>query len=132
MTSVQRMQLPHVQSMVKESINNVVYLCHGLAKEAGWWEGVTIDIHTGGFKISLIHSEVSEALEGLRKNLMDPHLPHRKNVEVEMADAVIRIMDFCGAYGLDLGGAMAEKLIYNTHREDHTLEHRAGPNGKKI
>ena len=37
-------------------------------------------------------------------------------VEVELADAVIRIADLAGALGLDLGGAIAEKLEYNRNR----------------
>lgn len=100
-----------------------------------WW----VDLETGaplvrndGEMIALMHSELSEALEGVRKNLMDSHLPHRKSVEVEMADTVIRIMDFCAGRGLDLGGAIMEKLVYNWHRQDHTLEARREADGKKF
>lgn len=81
-------------------------------------------------KLCLIHSEVSEAMEGFRKNLMDDKLPHRKMIEVELADAVIRIMDLCGALDLDLAGAIAEKRQYNSVREDHKIENRMKDNGK--
>src|SRR3954469_13108089 len=94
--------------------------CYKAAKDSGWHN------HLGGVprtraenhqlfatRIALCHSELSEALEGHRKNLMDDHLPHRKMAEVELADAVIRICDLAGSVGYDLGSAIAEKLAYN-------------------
>ena len=81
-------------------------------------------------KLCLVHSEVSEGMEGVRKNLPDDKLPHRSMIEVELADAVIRILDLCGAMNLDLAGAMQEKLQYNAVRPDHKLENRSKENGK--
>jgi hypothetical protein len=52
--------------------------------------------------------------------------------EVELADAVIRIFDLAGGYGLDLGGALAEKLEYNASRADHKPENRKDLFGKKF
>ena len=83
-----------------------------------------------GTRIALCHSELSEALEGARKGLMDDHLKHRKMLEVELADAVIRIFDLAGSEGLDLAGAISEKHYYNAHREDHKLENRNKEGGK--
>ena len=85
-----------------------------------------------GELLMLIVSEISEAMEGERKDLMDDKLPHRKMAEVELADALIRIFDYAGAYGLDLGGAFTEKMEYNAKREDHTVEARRGEHGKKF
>lgn len=100
-----------------------------------WWK----DINTGeklerntGELIALMHSELSEALEGARKNKMDDHLPHRKSLEVELADTLIRIFDFAGAYELDLEGAYQEKMAYNAKRSDHTHEQRRLADGKKF
>ena len=82
--------------------------------------------------IALIHSELSEALQGLRKDSMDDHLPHRKMGEVEMADVQIRLLDFCDRMHYDLGGAVLEKSVYNGHREDHRPEVREANGGKKF
>lgn len=110
--------------------------CHSASVNAGWWT----DLYTGnplidrphvvGEKLMLIVSEVAEAMEGHRKNLHDDHLPNRLMVEVELADAVIRIFDLAGALNLDIGGAIAEKLAYNAQRADHKSENRKVAGGK--
>lgn len=113
-------------------LGGLVKACHGLSYAAGWWH----DPRTGeplegsvSEKIALIHSEISEALEADRESLMDDHLPGRPGIEVELADAVIRICDLAGALDLDLEGAVVAKLEYNQQREDHKRETRA--NGGK-
>jgi hypothetical protein len=116
-------------------VNDLVSLCHGLARESGWWTqqpGEFIPTHEINTKLLLVHTEISEATEGLRKDLADDKLKHRPMFEVELADACIRIFDLAGACGLDLGGALAEKLNFNASRIDHTLEHRASEGGKKF
>lgn len=99
-----------------------------------WWH----DLETGerlernkGEQQMLIVSEIAEAMEGVRKGLMDDHLPHRKMEEVEMADALIRILDYCEGHGLDIEGAYQEKMAYNASRADHKPEIRRLSGGKR-
>lgn len=132
-TEIQAESNAQLMRQRSEPINALVALCHGRSTAAGWWDGVDIeDPNIAGAKLALIHSEISEALEGMRKGLMDDHLPHRSMFEVELADAVIRICDLAGAKCFDLGGAITEKLEYNARRKDHTREARAAAGGKKI
>lgn len=99
-----------------------------------WWQ----DLQTGkpldrnvGEMLCLVHSEISEALEGHRKGLQDDKLGHRSMFEVELADAVIRIFDIAAGHKLNLGSALVEKLQYNAQREDHKREARLAAGGKK-
>lgn len=110
------------------SLTSIQDKCFGQAKTMGW-HSKPREI---GTRLALIHSEISEALEGARKGLQDDHLPTRSMLEVELADAVIRILDLGGAENLDIAGAIAEKLYYNGHREDHKLENREKQGGKKF
>ena len=99
---------------VEQEVNRLADECHRRSVRAGWW--ATERLSNIGTKLCLIHSEISEAMEGYRKDLMDDHLPHRPMIEVELADAVIRIGDLAAALRLDLGGAILEKMEYNLHR----------------
>lgn len=70
-----------------------------------WWH----DLETGerldrnkGEMLMLIVSELSEAMEGERKNLRDDHLPSRMMAEVELGDVLIRTLDFAGGFNYPL------------------------------
>lgn len=129
----------------KESIINAVqYLTQVINRDTKeWWK----DLETGksvleyepkvlkmwiATKLMLCVSELAEAMEGLRKDQMDDKLPHRKMLEVELADAVIRILDLSGGLGLDVAGALAEKLEYNRNRADFKPENRKKKGGKSF
>lgn len=113
---------------MKQQIQELVNYCYTQAKNAGWHNNP----REVGTDLMLITSEIAEAMEGARKDINDDHLPHRKMFEVELADAIIRIFDTAGKYGLDLGGAFEEKLNYNLNRADHKLENRFKDGGKKF
>lgn len=119
------------------TVSELQRLCHQRAHDAGWWDDAMkiAPEHRKYFlasRYALIHSEITEGFEGLRKDKADDHLPHRPSEEVELADAVIRIMDYAGFNNFDLAGAIAEKLAYNANRQDHSREARAADGGKKL
>jgi len=118
----------HINILLNELANEIHKNNHH------WWHdaaGTKLERNKGEL-LCLIHSEVSEAMEGERKDLMDDKLPHRKMAEVELADALIRILDYAAGFGYDIGGALCEKMDYNATRKDHTREEREKPNGKKF
>lgn len=69
---------------------------HAVAVDRGWWDKG--DSRDPFEMLQLISTEVAEATEGERKDLMDDHLPHRKMGEVELADAAIRLLDMGGYF----------------------------------
>lgn len=124
-----------VEDLITLGISAATEHAYQSAINGGWWH----DVKTGaklnrnkGELLCLIHSEISEAMEAERKGLMDDKLPHRPGAEVELADALIRIFDYAGAFGYDLSGAVVEKMKYNAKRADHKPENRAKEGGKKF
>lgn len=86
---------------------------HEIACAKGWHSPSPQD----GTLIALMHSELSEALEAMRRgNPASKKIPAFSQVEEELADVVIRIMDFAGLHGLDLGGAIEAKMAMNEGR----------------
>lgn len=86
------------------------------ANEAqGFWDGPGNDNNAS--KIALMHSELSEALEADRKGIeSDDKIPDFTGLEAELADTVIRILDFSGRHNLRLGDAIQAKLLFNLTR----------------
>lgn len=88
---------------MKPDIKNLAKRIHEINKN--WW----INIETGealkrnkNELLALVISELCEALEGERKDLMDDHLPSRKMAEVEMADSYIRILDMMEGHSIPM------------------------------
>lgn len=91
---------------------------HEWAVRKGWWD---IEVKEGGERndaemIALMHSELSEALEGLRGSLDSTKIPGYLNVEEELADCIVRIMDYGSARGLRIGEALVLKQRFNEKR----------------
>jgi NTP pyrophosphatase (non-canonical NTP hydrolase) len=125
--------MPEPVDMLRQGLSLATRLCHDRAIANGWWSdpstGARIRRNKGEL-LALMHSEISECLEGERKGLMDDHLPNRRAAEVELADLLIRVFDYAGEHGYDLGNAVAEKLAYNDARLDHRPDQRRLAGGK--
>lgn len=86
-----------------------------------------------GLKLALIMGELGETLEAVRKNLgPDSHCPEFTAEEVEVADGIIRLMNYGFDRKLRLAEALVAKQAYNRNRQDHSKEARASEHGKKF
>ena len=107
------------------TINELMDESYQIAKDHGWTE----DGRTFGDHVSLMHSELSEALEDFRKGRDLPEIYWEGEkpcgIPMEFADTVIRIAQYCKETGIDLQGALEVKGAYNA-----TRSHRHG--GKRL
>jgi len=79
--------------------------------DAGWWNDWFDKAERYETAMCLVVTELAEAAEGSRRNLMDDHLPHHKMVHVEIADAAIRLLDLAGAYHVMLAGQRFDEQV---------------------
>ena len=107
-----QMESARLQHDFMQSYNGMCEEVYTVNVKNGFWD----EDRNVGEMIALIHSELSEALEGYRKGLQDDHLPQYSSLEVELADTIIRIMDMTHGLNLNVASALLDKLEYNTTR----------------
>jgi NTP pyrophosphatase (non-canonical NTP hydrolase) len=87
---------------------------HDNARSKGWWD---VERNAGEL-LMLAVTELAEACEALRQgNPPDDKIPEFNGMEAELADTVIRIMDFAEARELRLAEAIVAKVKFNKTRE---------------
>jgi NTP pyrophosphatase (non-canonical NTP hydrolase) len=104
------------------TITELVAAAYANAKNKGFHD-VAMNIPE---KLMLVVSELSEALEELREghpvhavDYCQDDIAHGQpplGFPIELADAVIRIADLCGALGIDLEAAIRMKHEFNLKR----------------
>lgn len=96
----------------KLALVRLVEYCYSIARDKGFWNVE----RNKGETIALMHSELSEMLEGVRKPGPDAHCPNFSSEEIELADLMIRAFDYAGGYKLRLAQAIEAKLEFNLSR----------------
>lgn len=103
-------EAPHMKFV--RAFNQLAQEVHDNAVEKGFYD----EEPSVAQRIALMHSELSEALEADREgNPASDKIPFSK-IEEELADEVIRIMDFAAHMGFNIGEAIVDKIQYNATR----------------
>lgn len=108
-------------------LNELAEKCHAVAVSKGWYEKKRpfTDL------CLLLHTEVSEMAEEWRAGRTPTEcyyntakalsngwmkVPKPEGIPSELADLIIRALDMCDYYGIDIDAAVEEKIRYNELR----------------
>lgn len=88
------------------TLNEIQTEAHMTAVEKGWWE----EERPFGEIVANLHDEISEAWRAYCHN------EGKYKIGEELADCVIRILDYCKHVGIDLEHHLRLKMAYNKTR----------------
>lgn len=122
----------HHERKILLGLAHLMFVAHRISREHGFWEEYeeTLEklraadpglaakyvVDTKLSKMALVGSEIGEAVEGIRKPKADDHVPEFTSEEVEIADAIIRLVEYSEKYSLRLPEALMAKMKYNEGR----------------
>jgi NTP pyrophosphatase (non-canonical NTP hydrolase) len=108
----QILNIAPVDKNIIEAIRTLTHAVHANAVDHGWHRE-----DRGTEPLLLMHSEISEAVEALRDgNPESVKIPGHSHVAEELADVIIRVLDYCGKHEIDIGRAILAKHRYNIDR----------------
>jgi hypothetical protein len=129
------MKLNVQEQGIVDALDCLTLECYGNSERHGFWQDyeavLSLIDHFGPattemrgkyildtklHKIALIVSELGEAVEGVRKPCFDKHCTIFSSEAIELADTIIRIMDYCGKFGVPIAHAVVAKMRYNATR----------------
>jgi len=105
---------PNPKPRPTPTLNDLAAEVHAVARSKGFWKADRNKYEL----IALMHAELSEAIEALREGNLEQWDDKGKpeGCVVELADALLRILDFAAAYDLDIERAVRTKMEYNKSR----------------